>query len=74
MCNVENSIVVAWEVVFLRNRAFAGGEVHMHKRTVCIKKQLNYTVGQTPSSLYEVSLQCTERCVKVDLVSNPQLL
>lgn len=45
MCNVENSFVVAWEVVFLRTKLFAGGEVHMHKRRVCIKKQLNYTMG-----------------------------
>lgn len=46
----------------------------MHKRRVCIKKQLNYTMGQTLSSLSEVSLQCTDKCVKVDPVSNPQLL
>lgn len=58
VCNVENSFVVAWEVVFLRTKLLP--EVHMHKRRVCIKKQLNYTMGQTLSSLSEVSCWCTD--------------
>lgn len=43
--DVEDSFVVAWEVVF-KNEAFAPRKLHMHKRRVCIRMKLKCTMGQ----------------------------
>lgn len=45
MLDVEDSFVVAWEVVF-KNEAFAPRKLHMHKGRVCIRMKLKCTMGQ----------------------------
>lgn len=43
--DVEDSFVVAWEVVF-KSETFASRKLHKHKGRVCIRMKLKLTIGQ----------------------------